>query len=66
MSDQTPIHIQVQRYLSGVDYPAQKQDLVEHAESQGAGDDVLSTLRDIDDREYDSPADVSKAIGKTG
>lgn len=56
--------IQVQKLLSGVDYPAGRDDLIEHAREQGADDAVLQTLRDLPDREYDGPNAVSKAIGK--
>ena len=57
-----PDFIEVQRFLSGVDYPAGKQDLVEHARSQGAGEDVVSALEAIPDREYNGPNGVSEAV----
>lgn len=60
MADVSPIDIQ--KALGGVDYPAQKQDLVERAESSGADDSVLDALRGIPDRGYDSPTEVSAAI----
>ncbi len=56
--------MQVQKYLSGVDYPVQKQDLIEHARSQGADDALISTLERMQDREFQTPADVSKAISQ--
>jgi hypothetical protein len=57
-----PDFIEVQKSLSGVDYPASKQDLLEHARSQGAGDDVLQALQQIPDREYDGPNAVSQEV----
>ena len=54
--------IDIQKALSGIDYPAKKDDVVKHAESHGGGDDVLEALRGIDDQEYDTPAAVSKAV----
>ena len=56
--------IDIQKALSGIEYPAQRDDVVKHAESQGGGDDVLEALKGIDDQEYDSPAAVSKAVFK--
>ena len=56
--------IQVQKFLSGIDYPIGKQELVEHAKSEGADDDVTSTLADLPMDEFNSPNDVSEAIGK--
>jgi len=54
--------IDIQKALSGMDYPAKKDDVVEHAQSQGGSDEVLDALKGIDDREYDTPAAVSKAV----
>ncbi|NHC13631.1 DUF2795 domain-containing protein [Motilibacter sp. E257] len=54
----------MQKFLGGVDYPASKDDLVKHAESKGADDDVLEGLRAIEDRTYDGPNAVSAAFSK--
>jgi hypothetical protein len=56
--------IQVQKFLGGIDYPIGKQDLLEHARSKGADDDVMSTLEQLPFDEFNSPNDVSEAIGK--
>jgi uncharacterized protein DUF2795 len=54
--------IDIQKALSGIEYPAKKDDVVKHAESQGGSDEVLEALRGIGDKEYDTPAAVSKAV----
>ena len=54
--------IQLQKYLSGIDYPARKQDLVERAQQQGADDNVLQTLKSLGRDEFNSPNDVSEAL----
>lgn len=59
-----PNPIEVQKALGGVDYPAKKDDLVNNAEQSGADESVLAALRDIPDKEYDSPAEVSKEVAK--
>ncbi len=56
--------IQIQKFLKGVDYPANKSDLLENAERQGADEDVRATLEQLPDVEYETPADVSQALGK--
>jgi trehalose-6-phosphatase len=57
--------IQVQKFLSGMDYPATKDEIVKHAKSRGADDNILDTLERLpDDDNFETPADVSKAIGK--
>lgn len=55
--------IQVQKFLSGVDYPAGRDELVEHARGQGADENVVETLQRLPDRQYDGPNAVSKEIG---
>jgi hypothetical protein len=56
--------IQLQKYLKGVDYPASKQDLIKHAEQAGADENIRSTLEQLPDEQYQTPADVSEAVGK--
>ncbi|MFL6144239.1 MAG: DUF2795 domain-containing protein [Labedaea sp.] len=51
--------IQMQKFLSGVDYPASKDDLVEHARQKGADEEVLRGLESMPDRTYDGPNAVS-------
>ena len=57
-----PNPIQIQKYLSGIDYPASKDDVVSTAEKENAPDDVLEALRAIPDGEYDAPTAVSSAV----
>lgn len=55
--------IQVQKFLSGMDYPANKEELMDHAKSRGADENIMHTLGQLPDEDYETPADVSKAIG---
>lgn len=56
--------VEIQKHLKGVDYPANKQQLIEHARQQKADQDVLSILEQLpDDEEYNNPTDLNKAIG---
>jgi hypothetical protein len=54
--------IDIQKALSGVDYPATKDQLVSHAEKNGADKEVLDALQKIPDREYEGPSGVSKEV----
>lgn len=56
--------IDVQQYLEGVSYPASKQDLLDGASRNAAPDEVMTALENIADGEYQSPAEVSAAIGQ--
>ena len=55
---------EVQTFLDGVEYPVRQQDLRREAVRHGAPADVRSTLERIPDEEYESPTDVSEAIGR--
>jgi len=49
--------------LKGIDFPADKDDLLKHAQHQKAEAVVLDEIKKMDDREYSSMADVMKAFG---
>lgn len=55
---------QVQRYLGDVDYPTDKKHLVEYAREHGADSDVVQTLRTMPGERFNSPNDVSQAVGR--
>lgn len=57
-----PNFIEVQKFLGGIDYPASKDELVRTAEESGAGDDVLDALRNLPERDYQNPTEVSEAV----
>lgn len=54
--------IEVQKYLSGVDYPASRDALVQHARQADAPQEVVDLLEGIDDREYEGPSGVSAQL----
>lgn len=56
--------IQAQKYLKGIDYPVTKEDLLEHAKREGADEELCRTLEQMPGEQFDTPADVSKAIGQ--
>lgn len=56
--------IQIQKFLKGVDYPASKADLVETAETESADENARQALEQLPEQEFQSPADVSEALGK--
>jgi hypothetical protein len=56
--------IRVQKFLKGLDYPADKRSVIDHAEQQGADERIRGMLENLPEEEYQTPADVSQAIGK--
>jgi hypothetical protein len=59
-----PNPVQIQKFLSGVDYPVGRGELVAHAESRGADESVLQYLRALPDREHAGPNAVSQAYSR--
>ena len=55
---------QVEKFLKGIDFPAGKQDIINHAKQNKASDDVMQLLQQMPDKDYASAADVAKEIGK--
>ena len=59
---ETPNPIQIQKFLGGIDYPANKETLISRAKESGADSNVLDALQNIPDKEYDGPTAVSSAV----
>jgi hypothetical protein len=54
--------IELQKHLSGLDYPASKDTIVKKAEESGADSDTLDALKGIADKEYDAPTAINSAV----
>ncbi|WP_141735547.1 DUF2795 domain-containing protein [Oligoflexus tunisiensis] len=54
----------VQSFLGGIDYPADKETLIETARKNKAPDDIIDLLEQFPDEEFDSPVSVMKAYGE--
>ncbi|MFI6035856.1 DUF2795 domain-containing protein [Streptomyces sp. NPDC051315] len=60
MAELSPIDLQ--KALSGMDYPTDKQHLVERARKNKADDKVVSRLNDLKQDQFDGPNEVQKAV----
>lgn len=56
--------IQVQAFLDGLRYPADKGALLKEAEASRATAEVRATLERLPDRNFEDPTDISRAIGE--
>lgn len=53
----------MQDYLTDVDFPATKYDLIENVEEQGAGDEVVELFSRLpDEMVFESPEEVTAAL----
>lgn len=55
--------VSVQKFLGGMDYPASKQEICNHARQHDADQQVMDFLEQIPDRQYDGPNGISKELG---
>lgn len=62
LSGQSPANVTA--HLRGVDFPANRQDLLNQAKNNGAEQDVLEVIKNLPDNEYRTMADVTKAYNK--
>lgn len=54
--------IQIQKFLKGVDYPADKAALIANAKKLGADDKVCASLDELPDDQFQTRAEVSQAF----
>jgi hypothetical protein len=59
-----PSPIAVQKALAGVDYPTTRERLAETARAHHADQQIIELIDRLPDKNFDSPAAVSKAIGQ--
>lgn len=55
----------IAQVLSGIDFPADKQKLVDYAQRNNAESDVLDAIKQLPESEYTSMADVFKGVGQS-
>ncbi len=56
--------IQVQKFLKGLNYPADRDEILAHARDQGADRNAQQALEQLPKQKYRTPADVSEELGK--
>lgn len=54
----------VEHAIRGISFPADRNDLVEQAESNRANSDIIDIIKDLPGNKFKSPIDVSKAFGE--
>lgn len=54
----------IAHYLGGIDFPADKQELVDYARGNNAEGAVIDMLEQLPDGQYGSMADVMQGVGK--
>jgi Protein of unknown function (DUF2795) len=52
----------IEALLEGMPLPARRDEIVDHAEVEGADDDLLAALRALPDREYETADEVGETL----
>lgn len=55
--------IEIEKSLKGIDFPADKGDLIKKAKENGASGDVVDMLNKLSDKKYNNPAEITKELG---
>ena len=58
---ETPLDA-TRKYVHGVIWPANKEEVIRAAEQNGAPDDVLQVLRDLDKPRFSGPNEINNAL----
>jgi hypothetical protein len=56
----------IETLLEGMPLPARRDEIVEHAEIEGADEDILAALRALPDREYDTLDYIGESLHPPG
>ena len=56
--------VEIEKALKGMNYPASKQDLVKKAKQNKANQNVIQTIENLPQDQFNSPVDVQKAWGQ--
>ncbi|AKB82418.1 hypothetical protein MSBR3_1840 [Methanosarcina barkeri 3] len=50
----------VEHALKGIDFPKNKNEIIQYAKQNNASNEIVSDLQDLSDRTYNNAADVAK------
>jgi len=59
--EETPLDA-TRKYVDGIIWPADKETLIAKMKDNGAPDDALQTLRDMDKDRFTAPSEVQNAL----
>ena len=56
--------VSISQALKGIDFPANRENLVKQAQNNNAEDDVINVIRNLPNQEFNSMADVEHAFSE--
>jgi hypothetical protein len=55
---------EITKCLRGMDFPAEKEDIIDYARDNGADEEVLAWMEDMPEEEFASISEVMSAFGE--
>jgi len=55
---------EVEKYIKGVDFPCDKDELIQCASENNAPEEVLDIMEDFPEQQFNSPVDVARCISE--
>ncbi|MEX1033636.1 MAG: DUF2795 domain-containing protein [Cellvibrionaceae bacterium] len=55
---------ELEKFIAGVKFPADKLDIIDHAKDQGAPPKILDLMNQVPDKKYESVADLSVGMSE--
>jgi hypothetical protein len=56
--------VDLAKQLGGMDFPANKQGIIDYAQQKNASEEMMNILRQMPEREYGNMADVEQGFGE--
>ncbi len=64
MAQRGGMTVEIEKALKGINYPANKEDLVQKAKQNKANKNVIQAIEKLPSDQFKSPVDVQKAWGQ--
>lgn len=56
--------VEIEKALGGMDFPADKEAILNKARENGAGEEEMGALEGLPEREYNSPTEITEALSE--
>jgi len=64
MAEERASTVQIEVFMKGIELPAGKDDLINHAKKNNAPDNVIAVLSRLPEKDYRSATDISHEVGQ--
>ena len=54
---------QIGPFIKDINYPADKKDIIQHAQNKNANTDVIDTLEELPNQKFNSSQELKKILG---